>query len=44
MSAGSHRVEWNGRDEHGNSHTSGIYLYRLKANGVAQMKRMALVR
>lgn len=44
MSAGSHRVEWNGRDEHGNSLASGIYLYRLKAGGVAQMKRMALVR
>ncbi len=44
MSAGSHTVTWNGRDEQGNSLASGIYLYRLKVGGVEQMKRMALVK
>ncbi len=29
--AGTHSVQWNGKDRHGNSLSSGLYLYRIEA-------------
>jgi len=33
LSRGNHSVIWNGKDENGNSLSSGLYLYQLKVNG-----------
>ena len=44
MSAGSHSVAWDGRDDSGQPVSSGVYLYRLEAGGKSEMKKMLLVR
>jgi len=41
---GSYRVEWNGRDSRGNMVASGIYFYRLKANGLTETKKLLLLK
>ena len=43
-STGEHSVTWNGRDEFGLSLTSGVYYYRLEANGQRVVKKMLLVK
>jgi len=43
-SAGHHEVKWDGRDDAGNSITSGVYLSRLESKGVVQSQKMLLVR
>ena len=42
--AGIHRVVWDGRDGSGRSVASGVYLYRLKAEGFEATQRVLLVR
>ena len=42
--AGDHAVIWDGRDETGQPVASGIYLYRLSASGITQVRRMVLLR
>ncbi len=42
--AGTHRVEWNGRDVFGNPVSSGVYFYRMKAEKRVWMKKMLLLR
>jgi hypothetical protein len=42
--AGTHHVRWDGRNAGGQSVASGVYLYRLNANGFAQTKRMVLMK
>ncbi len=44
QAAGGHDVTWNGRNDHGRAVPSGVYIYRLEANGERQTRRMALVR
>ena len=44
QAAGGHDVTWNGRNDHGRAVPSGIYIYRLEADGERQARRMALVR
>lgn len=44
FAVGTHRVVWDGRDDHGREVASGVYLYRLTAGGVTQEKKMVLVR
>jgi predicted lipoprotein with Yx(FWY)xxD motif len=41
---GSYTVEWNGKDEKGNSLASGIYLCRLAAGNQTASKKMVLLR
>jgi hypothetical protein len=42
--AGSHEVEWDGRDQGGRAVASGIYLARLHAGGVVQARKMVVMR
>lgn len=42
--AGSHQVIWTGKDMQGRAVASGVYLYRLRAFGYDETRRMTLVR
>lgn len=42
--AGTHAVDWDGRDDSGNPVTSGSYFYRLETDGFSETRRMLLVR
>jgi hypothetical protein len=44
MIAGSHLVQWDGRNDAGESLGSGIYFYRLKAGDFVQTRRMLLLK
>ena len=44
MKAGKYVVDWDGKDEQGNSVSSGIYFYRMKAEDFSDMKKMLLVK
>lgn len=41
---GYYSVQWDGRDRTGNEAPSGIYLYRLEANGKQQVRKMIKLR
>lgn len=43
-SAGSHRVVWNGCDNAGQPVSTGLYLYRLKADDLVQTRKMMLLK
>lgn len=43
-SAGYYIIQWNGKDVHGFSVPSGIYLYKLRADNFIQIKKMLLMR
>lgn len=43
-SAGTHRVLWDGDDEHGNLVASGVYFYRLEFGGTSKTEKMVLIR
>ena len=42
--AGIHMAVWDGRDDDGFDVSSGVYLYRLTANGISQSGRMTMIR
>ncbi|MBI4232913.1 MAG: T9SS type A sorting domain-containing protein [Chloroflexi bacterium] len=42
--AGEHAVRWDGRDGSGHELTSGTYLYRLRAGGQVETRKLVLVR
>jgi len=42
--AGKHSVEWDGLTDLGNEAASGVYIYKLKANGKELSRKMNLVR
>ena len=44
VAAGAHSVNWDGRDDLGNSLPSGIYLYRLVAPDGVEQRKMSLIR
>jgi len=44
MAAGPHAVRWDGRDRTGGEAGSGMYLYRLEADGFRDVRKMTLIR
>ena len=44
LEAGYHTFYWDGRDQHGQPVTSGVYLYRLTAGPHVRVGKMALIR
>lgn len=44
MPAGYHNLEWNGTDYNGLGVSSGVYLYKLKADKFTRVNRMTLVK
>ena len=42
--AGSYHVDWDGRDQHGQTVASGVYLYELQAGEYADTKKMLLLK
>jgi len=44
VTAGERRIEWNGRDDSGHAAASGIYFYKLEADGLALSRRMVLLK
>lgn len=43
LGEGEHQVVWRGRDDEGRRLPSGVYIARLHAGGVIQLKKMVLV-
>ncbi len=44
LPAGSHSVEWNGRDDSGMTVSSGIYLYRYQNGDIVRTRKMLLTK
>lgn len=44
LEATLHKVRWDGRNEHGQLVSSGIYFYRLSSGKFAEMKKMSFLR
>ena len=44
LSAGDHRVKWDGRLENGSEVASGMYYYVLSANGARHIQRVTVLR
>jgi len=42
--AGIHQVIWNGKGSKGNTVTSGVYFYRIKADNYSEVKKMVLMK
>lgn len=42
--AGLHNVKWSGKDESGNSVSSGFYLYKIKAENFTAIRKMLLIK
>lgn len=44
LPVGEHSVEWNGTNDNGKRVASGVYLYRLKAEGSVESRKMLLLK
>ena len=44
LPAGSHEIAWDGTDDLGRELASGVYFYRLEAEGQSDVRRMVLVK
>ncbi|HHZ15850.1 MAG TPA: hypothetical protein GX398_07075, partial [Candidatus Cloacimonetes bacterium] len=44
LSAGTHRVVWDGTDELGRSVSSGLYMYRLSAPDFVKTRKMMMLK
>ena len=42
--AGSHKITWNGTDDHGREMSSGIYFYQMTTNDSTQTRKMLLMK
>jgi flagellar hook assembly protein FlgD len=42
--AGSYTLTWNGRDNHGSPVSSGVYFYRITADGFSDVRKMTLLK
>jgi len=42
--AGNHEISWNARDQNGNPVSSGVYLYRVEANGRIETRKMIYIK
>lgn len=43
MGPGTHKVQWDGRDDQGVKVASGVYLYRIKAGSFSETRKLVLV-
>lgn len=43
LSAGEHKIYWDGRDDAGEALSSGVYLYQLRQGGFSHMRKMTLL-
>lgn len=44
QNAGTHTVQWNGRDDAGTQVTSGIYIYQIQAADFTLSRKLILLR
>lgn len=44
LNKGNHQVNWNGTDDKGANVTSGVYIYKMTAEGFTQTKKMILMK
>ncbi len=44
LTAGEHKVFWDGSDERGEAVSNGIYFYQLRQDGFSQMRKLTLLR
>jgi hypothetical protein len=44
FNAGYHQVVWQGRDKYGNAIPSGMYFYRMEANGFSSTRKMVFLK
>jgi len=44
LEPGHHKIVWDGRDEHGVTVSSGIYLCRLRTGEGTYMKKMTIIK
>jgi flagellar hook assembly protein FlgD len=44
QTTGYHTVEWDGTDNDGNGVSSGVYFYRMTADGYTITKKMSLLK
>jgi hypothetical protein len=44
LDSGNHRLTWNGKDDNGNNTASGLYFYKLSANGRTETRKMLLMK
>jgi hypothetical protein len=44
MDAGAHRMMWNGRDNNGQTVSSGVYFYHIQADGFMATKKMVMMK
>lgn len=42
--AGEYAIQWDGRDEHDNAVSNGVYIYQLQAGNYAQTRKMILLK
>jgi flagellar hook assembly protein FlgD len=44
MSAGAQRTTWNGKDNNGQTVSSGVYFYHIQADGFTATKKMVMMK
>jgi len=44
LGIGTHQIEWNGTDTAGKNVSSGVYFYKMSANGYTETKKMLLMK